>query len=148
MTEALGLGPDDPRARDRHRLGLRGGRCSPSARARVDTIERHEGLAASARARLAELGYANVRVRVGDGTLGWPEAAPFDAIVATAGGPTVPRALLAQLAVGGRLVMPVGAMKNAQTLVRVVRTFDDRFEEDDLGGVAFVPLIGAQGWEA
>ncbi|MBK7974040.1 MAG: protein-L-isoaspartate(D-aspartate) O-methyltransferase [Deltaproteobacteria bacterium] len=147
MTEALELGPGDRVLEIGTGSGYAAAVLAECAR-EVDTIERHEGLAASARARLAELGYANVRVRVGDGTLGWPEAAPFDAIVATAGGPTVPRALLAQLAVGGRLVMPVGAMKNAQTLVRVVRTFDDRFEEDDLGGVAFVPLIGAQGWEA
>lgn len=114
--------------------------------AAVYTVERIASLAAEARRRLARLGYTTVRVRTGDGTLGWPEHAPYDAIVATAGGPQVPPALLAQLAVGGRLVMPVGAHLYDQRLVRVVRVApgDDRREE--LEPVAFVPLVGAQGW--
>lgn len=147
MTKALRLGPDDRVLEIGTGSGYAAAVLAECAR-EVYSIERHEGLAEVARARLAELGYTNVQVRVGDGTLGWPEAAPFDAIVATAGGPVVPRALKCQLAVGGRLVIPVGALKNAQTLVRVVRTFADRFDQDDLGGVAFVPLIGAQGWQA
>ena len=114
--------------------------------AEVYTVERIAGLADRARQRLAALGYARVHVLAGDGTLGWPEYAPYDAIVVTAGGPGVPPALLEQLAPGGRLVMPVGAMLDDQRLVRVVRAGpgDDRREE--LEAVAFVPLIGAQGW--
>jgi protein-L-isoaspartate(D-aspartate) O-methyltransferase len=85
-------------------------------------------------------------VRHGDGSLGWPEHAPYDAIVVTAGGPEVPPSLLKQLAVGGRLVMPVGASPLARQLVRVVRTGETTYEREDLGDVAFVPLIGAEGW--
>ena len=114
--------------------------------AEVHTIERIESLAEAARHRLAELGYTNVHVRSGDGTLGWPERAPFDAIAVTAGGPDVPRSLLQQLAVGGRLVMPVGSTPRLQRLVRVVRTGPDTFEREELEDVAFVPLIGAEGW--
>jgi len=114
--------------------------------AEVYTIERLAPLAESARRRLAELGYATVHVRCGDGTLGWPEHAPYDAIVVTAGGPEVPKALLDQLAVGGRLVMPVGGSPRAQHLVRVVRRATDDYGYEDLGDVAFVPLIGAEGW--
>ncbi|HEM46220.1 MAG TPA: protein-L-isoaspartate(D-aspartate) O-methyltransferase, partial [Alphaproteobacteria bacterium] len=81
----------------------------------VYTIERHEGLARTAAARLAEQGYGRVHVRCGDGTLGWPEAAPFDAIVVAAGGPRVPASLREQLAIGGRLVIPVGDQVGLQT---------------------------------
>ena len=113
--------------------------------AEVYTIERVGALAEEARARLAALGYANVHVLEGDGTLGWPEHAPYDAIVVTAGGPQVPKALLHQMAVGGRLVMPVGPIGD-QRLVRVVRTEAHEYEYQDLEPVAFVPLIGAEGW--
>jgi len=113
----------------------------------VYTIERHAVLADLSRARLARLGYANILVRCADGTLGWPEHAPFDAIVVTASGPDIPRALLAQLAIGGRLVMPVGD-SGTQELVRVTRTSDTEYQSEDLGGVRFVPLIGAQGWRS
>jgi protein-L-isoaspartate(D-aspartate) O-methyltransferase len=112
----------------------------------VFTIERNEALAESARDRLIELGYQRVHVRCGDGTKGWPEAAPFDAILVAAGGPEVPRSLCEQLAVGGRLLMPVGPAGQLQKLVRIRRVADDRYEEEDLGDVIFVPLIGAEGW--
>src|SRR5262245_51182504 len=112
----------------------------------VYTIERIERLTEAARYRLAELGYTNVHVRCGDGTLGWPERSPFDAIAVTAGGPDVPRSLLQQLAIGGRLVMPVGSTPRLQRLVRVVRTGPVTLEREDLEDVAFVPLIGAEGW--
>ena len=112
---------------------------------RVYTIERHAELAELARGRLVALGYANVDVQCGDGTLGWTEHAPFDAIVVAAGGPDLPRALLDQLALGGRLVMPVGTDR-AQQLVRVTRVSATEYRREDLGGVLFVPLIGAQGW--
>ncbi|MBS1836938.1 MAG: protein-L-isoaspartate(D-aspartate) O-methyltransferase [Actinobacteria bacterium] len=110
----------------------------------VWTIERHEQLALGARNVLGDLGLDRVHVVVGDGTLGHAEAAPFDAIVVTAGAPTVPAALLGQLADGGRLVIPVGQAPWGQELLRIRRR-GDRLVEDRLGGVRFVPLIGAQG---
>ena len=110
---------------------------------RVISIERLDDLAASARAALSQIGVNNVEVVTGDGTLGWPAGAPYGAIVVTAAGPRVPQALLDQLADGGRLVIPIGGRRN-QRLVRVVRT-EDQFEHQDLGGVRFVPLIGAEG---
>jgi protein-L-isoaspartate(D-aspartate) O-methyltransferase len=82
----------------------------------------------------------------GDGSLGWAEHAPYDAILVTAGGPRVPKALLHQLAVGGRLVMPIGGATRIQRLVRVTRTDVREYEYEDLEEVAFVPLIGAEGW--
>ena len=112
----------------------------------VYTIERHAALAEAAAERLRRDGYTNVHVRHGDGTRGWPEAAPFDAIVVAAGGPQVPESLREQLAPGGRLVIPVGEVVGLQKLLRVTRGPDDRYVEEDLGGVRFVPLIGAEGW--
>lgn len=113
--------------------------------ARVRAIERLAGLAEQARGRLARLGYDNIELKVGDGSEGWPEAAPFDAILVAAGSPEVPRALRQQLAVGGRLVIPVGEA-GRQTLLRIERRGEDDWREQDLGAVAFVPLIGLQGW--
>jgi protein-L-isoaspartate(D-aspartate) O-methyltransferase len=113
---------------------------------RVYAIERHEDLAQTATARLKSLGYDNVEVRAGDGTRGWPEAAPFDAIIVAAGGPAIPQALKEQLEIGGRLVIPIGESRLDQRLVKVVRTTASHFEEEDLGGVVFVPLIGEHGW--
>lgn len=112
----------------------------------VYTIERHRSLAETAGRRLRELGYGNVHVRCGDGTKGWPEHAPYDGIVVAAGGPDVPRSLREQLAVGGCLVIPVGPATHLQQLLRIRRTGEDEFEEEDLGAVRFVPLIGEEGW--
>ena len=113
----------------------------------VHAIERQPALAAQARERFQRLGYANIQLREGDGTRGWPEAAPFDAILAAAGGPEVPEVLLRQLAIGGRLVMPVGEQA-AQRLVKIVRTSEHTFDtRPPLGDVRFVPLIGAHGWQ-
>jgi protein-L-isoaspartate(D-aspartate) O-methyltransferase len=112
----------------------------------VYTIERHERLARSAAERLARDGYGRVHVRHGDGTLGWPEAAPFDAIVVAAGGPEVPESLREQLAIGGRLVIPVGEVVGLQKLVRVHRVGADHYQSEELADVRFVPLIGAEGW--
>src|SRR5262245_43838038 len=112
----------------------------------VFTIERHPALADLARARLRQLGYRNVEVRTGDGTLGWREQAPFDAVIATAGGPRIPDTLREQLAIGGRLVMPVGETKSVQTLIRLTRTGARTFHRGELEEVRFVPLIGEQGW--
>jgi protein-L-isoaspartate(D-aspartate) O-methyltransferase len=111
----------------------------------VWAVERHESLAHEAAERLAALGYDNVYVVHGDGTLGWPERAPYDAIGVAAGGPEIPQALLDQLAPGGRLVIPIGPDPRTQSLVRVRRT-ERGLVREDLGGVRFVPLIGEQGW--
>ena len=116
--------------------------------AEVYTVERLAVLAERARQRLAELGYVNVHVLTGDGTLGWPEHAPYHAIVATAGGPRAPHALLDQLAIGGRLVIPLGADPYEQRLVRIVRATAPEYQREELEAVAFVPLIGADGWPA
>jgi len=113
----------------------------------VYTIERHKILADTARSRLEELGYKNIQVLYGDGTLGWPKHAPFDAIVVAAGGPVVPETLKEQLAIGGRLVIPVGSSLRTQRLLRVRRLSEYEYREEDLGDVRFVPLIGAAGWE-
>ncbi len=112
----------------------------------VYSVERLKGLADEAETRLRADGYDNVHVRVGDGTLGWPEHAPYDAIVVTAGGPDVPTALLDQLGVGGRLVIPVGSERGTQKLIRVRKSLDGEVNEEALGDVRFVPLIGDQGW--
>jgi protein-L-isoaspartate(D-aspartate) O-methyltransferase len=116
--------------------------------AEVYTVERVGVLAEQARRRLAELGYANVHVREGDGTLGWEEYAPYDAILVTAGGPRAPETLLSQLAAGGRLIMPIGSDTHHQRLVRVTRTDTQEYRYENLEEVAFVPLIGAEGWTA
>jgi protein-L-isoaspartate(D-aspartate) O-methyltransferase len=118
--------------------------------ASVHSIERLEALTRAARERLDALGYGGIHLRTGDGTLGWPEAAPFDAILVAAAGPEVPPPLKAQLRMGGRLVMPldVGPPGAIQQLLRVVRRGEDEFEQEALGGVAFVPLIGRFGWAA
>ncbi|ANN70593.1 protein-L-isoaspartate(D-aspartate) O-methyltransferase [Bordetella bronchialis] len=113
---------------------------------RIDSVERLPELAEQARATLGSLGYERICVHIGDGTLGWPDAAPFDAILAAAAGPDVPEAWRQQLAIGGRIVMPVGRSRAGQRLVRVTRVGRDEFDEEDLGGVAFVPLVGEQGW--
>lgn len=112
----------------------------------VYTIERIGQLAEKAASRLADLGYSNVHVLHGDGTLGWAEHAPFDAIVAAAGGPSVPNTLKQQLKIGGRLVIPIGTDPRAQELVRVTRISENEFRSEDIADVRFVPLIGAEGW--
>ena len=112
----------------------------------VVAIERHPELVEYASERLAQLGYENVRIVEGDGTLGWPEGAPYDVILAAASGSHVPEPLIVQLAIGGRIVMPIGAPGGAQELVRVVREADGRLRQSSLGGVRFVPLIGVEAW--
>ncbi|WP_049622776.1 protein-L-isoaspartate(D-aspartate) O-methyltransferase [Frateuria defendens] len=112
----------------------------------VYAIERLGELASEAAARFERLGYDNITLRVGDGSRGWPEAAPFDAILVAAGAPAAPPALREQLAIGGRLVIPVGEARRMQHLRKITRLGEDSYDEQDLGGVQFVPLIGAQGW--
>ena len=144
MAEAARIGPDDARARGRRRLRLRrrglrrarggGGRRSsatprsPTARARRST----------------RLGYSNVKVLDGDGSRGVPERAPYDAILVAAGAPAPPDSLKRQLAEGGRLVIPVSV--NSHQELRVITRRGDAFEEEDLGAVRFVPLMGEEGW--
>jgi len=110
-------------------------------------VERQHDLVEIARARLRRLGYGNVEIVEGDGTKGWPDQAPFDAILAAASGTHVPRALIDQLAPNGRIVMPVGDPGWVQELVKVTRQDDGSLKEENLGGVRFVPLIGEEGWK-
>jgi len=112
----------------------------------VYTIERHAALARGAEERFRRLRYHNITVMVGDGTLGWPEHAPFEGIVAAAGGLEAPPALLAQLPIGGRLVIPLGPTPREQELLLITRTGAEQYRREELGRVRFVPLIGAAGW--
>lgn len=146
MTAALELKPDERVLEVGTGSGYAAAVLSEIAK-EVYTIERHKILANTARKRLERLDYKNILVFYGDGTLGWPEYAPFDAIVVTAGGPYVPETLKRQMAIGGRLVIPVGAFLHVQQLLRIRRISEDEYKEEDLGGVRFVPLIGVAGWE-
>lgn len=111
---------------------------------RVYSIERHRELARQAAERFERLGYDNIEVRHGDGTRGWPEHAPFAAILVSAAASVVPPALKEQLAVGGRLVVPVADSTFEQRLLRVTRVADDQFEQNTLTAVRFVPLVSGQ----
>ena len=147
MIEALELQPDD-RMLD---VGLGSGYAAAVAARivrEVRGVERFAVLAELARERLERLGFDNVHVRCGDGTLGWPEHAPYDAILVSAGGPDVPPSLTRQLAIGGRMVIPVGADPRTQELVRLRRIAEDHWEQESLGRVQFVPLVGSEGWTA
>ena len=146
MVEALKLGPGD-RVLE---IGTGSGYAAAVLGEIADevyTIERHRALADQAERRLRELDYRDVHVLCGDGTLGWPEHGPFDAILVSAGGPEVPRVLVEQLAPGGRVVIPVGPDLRDQRLLRVTKEPDGSTNTEDLGGVRFVPLIGAWGFE-
>lgn len=114
--------------------------------AHVHSVERHPELVAFARTNLTAAGVTNVTVHQGDGTRGWSAEAPYDGIIVTAGGPDVPPSLRDQLAVGGRLVMPVGHSRKHQTLVLLRRLEETHYDEEELAPVAFVPLIGDEGW--
>jgi protein-L-isoaspartate(D-aspartate) O-methyltransferase len=113
---------------------------------KVIAIERQAELVPIARERMRRLGYGNVEILEGDGTKGWPDEAPYDAILAAASGSHVPNALVAQLAPGGRLVMPVGDRGGVQELIKVTKGEDGILKQESLGGVRFVPLIGEEGW--
>jgi protein-L-isoaspartate(D-aspartate) O-methyltransferase len=115
---------------------------------RVFSIERIASLADRARKVLESLGYYNVLIRVGDGTYGWKEESPFDAIIVTAGAPHVPKTLFDQLTIGGRLIVPTGD-RHTQKLMKLTRTSEDRDEAEtkNLGGCRFVNLIGEYGWK-
>lgn len=113
----------------------------------VHTVERHQSLANAARQRFRTLGYNNIHVHVGDGTMGCHEHAPFDGIIVTAASPEIPDSLKYQLTTSGVLVLPTGP-RYAQTLIRVERTEDNAWHSESLGAVRFVPLIGDHGWDA
>lgn len=113
--------------------------------AQVYSIERIAGLAREAQARIRQLGIYNATVKCFDGTLGWSAHAPYDAILVGAGGPDIPEPLLAQLKVGGRLVIPVGESRAAQRLMRLIKS-EKGYREEDHGACAFVPLVGQHGW--
>jgi protein-L-isoaspartate(D-aspartate) O-methyltransferase len=113
---------------------------------KVFSVERIRPLAVRARKLLYELGYFNVEIKIFDGTFGWMEESPFDAILVTAGSPDIPQPLVDQIAMGGRLVIPVGDAF-VQDLFRVTKT-EEGVKREDLGGCRFVKLIGKYGWEA
>jgi protein-L-isoaspartate(D-aspartate) O-methyltransferase len=149
MTAAAKVGPEDVVLEVGTGSGYAAAVLAQVAAA-VYSIERFEQLTQAARARLDALGYAGIHLRTGDGTLGWPEAAPFDAVLVAAAGPEVPPPLKQQLRIGGRLVMPldIGPQGATQQLLRVVRQGEDEFAQEILGSVSFVPLIGRHGWAA
>jgi protein-L-isoaspartate(D-aspartate) O-methyltransferase len=111
----------------------------------VYTIERIERLLEKSKMLLESLGYTNIFFKAFDGTLGWDEFAPYDAIIVTAGAPKIPQPLMDQMAEGGKLVIPIGN-RYGQDLIKVTRT-KNAFKEKNLGGCRFVDLIGAHGWE-
>ncbi len=144
MSELLGLQGDEKVLEVGTGSGYQAAILGHLAR-EVHTVERVPQLAQQAAERLAALGLENVHVHIGDGTLGWPAAAPYDAILVAAAAPRVPPALLEQLAVGGRLVIPVGDRYH-QVLERWTRHAPDRVQVERFEPVAFVPLIGQEGW--
>ncbi|MEG3638626.1 protein-L-isoaspartate(D-aspartate) O-methyltransferase [Magnetococcus sp. PR-3] len=113
---------------------------------RVYTVERIPTLAQTARMRLENMGISNVRYRVGDGTLGWPEPRPFERIIVTAGAPAVPERLMRQLEIGGQMIIPEGGKANQQ-MIRIHRTGQESWHREVLEACRFVPLVGQQGWE-
>lgn len=140
MAQALQLGPDDRVLEIGTGSGYAAavmGRISPE----VFTVERVGDLAITAAETIRKLRISNVHVRFGDGMRGWPDEAPYDAISVAAGGSRVPSALFDQLTIGGRMVIPLGSVPASQELVRIRKLAEDRFEEENLGAVRFVPLL-------
>jgi protein-L-isoaspartate(D-aspartate) O-methyltransferase len=111
----------------------------------VYSIERIASLAREAQARIRQLNIYNATVKCFDGTLGWAANAPYDAVLVAAGGPTVPDPLVAQLKIGGRLVVPIGETRESQRLIRIIKS-ESGYAREDHGACAFVPLIGQHGW--
>lgn len=112
----------------------------------VFAVERLEQLFHKGRANLARLDYHNIRLKLDDGTLGWPEEAPFDAVIVAAGGPRVPQPLVDQLAPGGRLIVPVGSSAAHQKLTLVAKDHSGEVSRSALGDCRFVALVGSHGW--
>jgi protein-L-isoaspartate(D-aspartate) O-methyltransferase len=144
MAEAAGIGPDARVLEIGAGSGYAAAVLSRIAR-EVYAIERHASLSEAAIERFRHLGYTNIELKTGDGSHGWPQQAPFDAIIVSAGGPAISARLKQQLKIGGTLVVPVGS-PDEQRLKRVIRMGEDAFEENDLGAVRFVKLVGAGGW--
>lgn len=111
----------------------------------VYSVERIRKLFIAARTLLFDMRYFNIRLKLDDGTMGWPDEAPFDRIIVTAGGPEIPQCLIDQLADHGRMIIPVGKEKRRQQLILVTKE-DGKITETDMGGCAFVDLVGKQGW--
>lgn len=111
----------------------------------VFTVERIRKLFLAARKLLFDMRYFNIQLKLDDGTMGWPEHAPYDRIIVTAGGPEIPQYLVDQLADGGRMVIPVGGQKRMQRLILLTKD-NGNIETTDMGGCAFVDLVGKQGW--
>ena len=147
MIQAAAVGPDDVVLEIGAGSGYAAAVISRIAD-RVIAIERQHRLVEIASERVRRLGYDNVEIVEGDGTRGCAEKAPFNAILAAASGSHVPEPLLSQLASGGRLVMPLGNPGGIQELVKVTKDEDGLLRQENLGGVRFVPLIGAEGWQA
>ncbi|MDG5816799.1 protein-L-isoaspartate(D-aspartate) O-methyltransferase [Chitinispirillales bacterium ANBcel5] len=144
MTELLDLGKDDKILEIGTGSGFQSAILAQFSR-RVYTIERHRDLAEAARKRLREQGYANVVIKVGDGSNGWPQFGPFDRIIVTAGAPVTPATLQTQLAVGGLMVVPTGDRQKQELLV--YKKTPQGFETHSAGSVVFVPLVGQHGWK-
>ena len=145
MTEALHLKPTDRVLEVGTGSGYAAAILAEIAE-EVFTIERFQSLADGADAQLRKLGYNNVHVLHGDGTQGWPKGAPYQAIIVAAGGPDLPQALIEQLSIGGRLVMPVGDQREVQTLIRARKYPNSEIKQEKLASVRFVPLVGRSGW--
>jgi protein-L-isoaspartate(D-aspartate) O-methyltransferase len=144
MTAALQLRPDDRVLEIGAGCGYQAAILSRLTR-EVFSVERWSKLAWSASARLERLGYANVHVHCGDGTLGLQEFAPFDAILVAAAAPAIPEPLLAQLAEGGRMIVPVGDVEHQE--LKLVEKRGESFRKTTLEGCRFVPLVGYHGWQ-
>lgn len=144
MTQALQLGTDDRVLEIGTGSGYQAAILAQIA-FRVYTIERIHSLYTKTRKLFDQLGYHNIVMRYSDGTTGWRDEGPFDAIIVTAGAPEVPQALVSQLAVGGRMIIPVGD-QYAQDMIKLVRN-PQGISKANLGGCRFVKLVGEQGWK-
>lgn len=140
MAQALQIEPSDSLLDVGTGLGYAAAVLSHLAN-RVYSIERQSALALKARHIMSELGYSNIQIKVGDGLLGWPEYAPYQAISVAAASEEVPTSLLEQLDIGGRLVIPIGLQGECQRLLRYCRIDEKNYKKEDLGGVVFVPLL-------
>ena len=145
MTELLELAPDAKVLEIGAGSGYQTAILARLARM-IYAIERVLNLARQAQERLSKLNIQNVTIRCADGTNGWETNAPFDGILVAAGSPSMPKPLLNQLKIGGKLVIPIGQDQKSQNLIRVTRT-SNGFDTEDFGACAFVPLIGEHGWQ-